>query len=77
MAAKTETPLQLTAIAAFESVSPVLLGYIFDVPVDLARSAAAYRHDQDIPELGELAFEVLARTQPAPKQSWIKRLLGV
>ena len=77
MAAKTETPLQLTAIAAFDSVSPVLLGYIFDVPVDLARSAAAYRHDQDIPELLEMAFEVLARTQPVPRQSWFKRMLGV
>jgi hypothetical protein len=55
----------------------VEVDHIFDVPVELARSVAGYRHDQDIPELGELAFEVLARSQPAPKESWIKRLLGV
>lgn len=49
---------------------------IFDVPVELARSEVGYRHDQDISELSKLAFEILARTQPSPKASWFKRLLG-
>jgi hypothetical protein len=51
--------------------------YIFDVPVELACSATGYRHDQDIPELRGAAFEVLARTQAAPKQPWFRRLFGV
>jgi hypothetical protein len=50
--------------------------YIFDAPVELAHSVVGYRHDQDIPELGALGFEVLARLQPAPKASWFRKLLG-
>lgn len=51
--------------------------FVFDVPVELARSVAGYRHDHDIPELSKLAFEVLTRAQPPPKKSLFKKLLGV
>lgn len=50
---------------------------IFDVPVELAYSLTGYRHGQDIPEFRGVAFEILARTQPASKQPWFRRLLGV
>ena len=49
---------------------------VFDVPVELARSVTGYRHDQDIPELAKVAFEVLVSTQPPLKKSWFKKLLG-
>jgi hypothetical protein len=51
--------------------------YIFDVPVELARSVTGYRHDQNIPGLQGIKFEVLVRNQPGPKQPWFKKLFGV
>ena len=51
--------------------------FVFDVPVELARAVTGYRHDQDIPELSSVAFEVLTRTHPQPKTPWFKKLLGV
>jgi hypothetical protein len=50
--------------------------FIFDVPVEVARSVAGYRHDEDIPELSKLVFQVLARTQPHRKVPWFKKLFG-
>ena len=37
--------------------------YIFDIPVELARTVTGYRHDRNI-GLPKDAFEVLVRTHP-------------
>ena len=47
--------------------------YLFDIPVETARSVAGYRHDEDVPGLSGEVFEVLAR--PGKPSFW-KRLLG-
>ena len=55
--------------------------YIFDVPVELAKTLTGYRHDADIPGTGGHPFEVLAQTSASPPASgerppfW-KRLFG-
>jgi hypothetical protein len=52
---------------------PGEVDYIFSIPVEMAKSVAGYRHDQDVPGLTGDVFEVLA----APKKpSLFKRLLG-
>jgi len=66
--------------------------YIFDIPVETARSLVGYRHDQDIPGMSGEVFQVLAEIEPinpvappAPanqpsspgrKQSFLKKLFG-
>ncbi|MFI5458361.1 MAG: hypothetical protein ACHRXM_23270 [Isosphaerales bacterium] len=51
--------------------------YIFDVPVQLAESLTGYRHDQDIPGLGDRPFEVLVAASVKPERSSLwKRLFG-
>ena len=47
--------------------------YLFDIPVETARSVAGYRHDEDVPGLSGDIFEVLA---PPKKPSLFKRLFG-
>ena len=51
--------------------------YIFDVPVELARSFTEYRHDIDTPGLAADAFEVLEPISPTGgKSSFFRRLFG-
>jgi hypothetical protein len=45
--------------------------YLFDIPVETARSVAGYRHDEDVPGLSGELFEVLAA--PDERSFW-KRL---
>lgn len=55
--------------------------YLFDVPVEWARTITGYRHDAEFPGVDDAPFEVLAATESAPPDStakkpiW-KRLLG-
>ena len=44
--------------------------YLFDIPVEMARSVAGYRHDEDVPGLSGAVFEVLA---PPKEPSFLKR----
>jgi hypothetical protein len=46
--------------------------YLFDIPVETARSVAGYRHDEDVPGLSGDVFEVLA--PPNDERSFLKRL---
>jgi hypothetical protein len=46
--------------------------YLFDIPVETARSVAGYRHDEDVPGLSGSVFEVLA--PPPDERSFLKRL---
>lgn len=47
--------------------------YIFDIPVETAKSVVGYRYDQDVPGLSADVFEVLT----APKKpSFVRKLLG-
>ena len=63
------------------SISKIGCDYVFDIPVETARSLTGYRHDQDIPGLTGEAFEVLAGdvlrvpAQQARPSFW-KRLFG-
>jgi hypothetical protein len=55
--------------------------YIFDVPVELAQSLTGYRHDADIPGVGDHPFEVLTQTSAGssasgPRPSFFRRLFG-
>lgn len=57
--------------------------YVFDVPVEVARSFTDYRYDKDAPGLIGDAFEVLeshrppsTRKTPAPTKSFFQRLFG-
>jgi hypothetical protein len=51
--------------------TPQSCDYIFDVPVETARSIIGYRHDQDVPGLSGEVFEVLAK-----KSTFLRRLFG-
>ena len=44
--------------------------YMHDVPVELARSIATFRHDQDISNPGQQPFEVLTRGAAAARPWW-------
>ena len=48
--------------------------YIFDIPVETARSVVGYRYDQDVPGLNGDVFEVLSCS--SKKSSFFKRLFG-
>ena len=48
--------------------------YIFDIPVELAKSLTGYRHDANVTTVDEKGFEVLEIAEPPPKQSWFQRL---
>jgi len=50
--------------------------YIFDIPVELAKSLTGYRHDADVITADEKGFEVLEIAEPPPKQSWFQRVFG-
>jgi len=45
--------------------------YVFDIPVETARSVVGYRHDDDVPGLSGDVFEVLA--PPPDTRSFFKR----
>ena len=45
--------------------------YIFDIPVETARSVTGYRHDEDVPGLSGDVFEVLA---PPDERAFLKKL---
>lgn len=47
--------------------------WLFEIPVETARSVVGYRHDADVPGLSGEVFEVLVRPQ---KPSFFKRLFG-
>ena len=49
--------------------------YIFDVPVETARSIVGYRHDEDVAGLSGDVFEVLVDATPK-KASFFKKLFG-
>jgi hypothetical protein len=72
-----EPPPQFAAIRDELSAKdvPKECDYLFDIPVETARSVAGYRHDEDVPGLSGEVFEVLeAVVQKKP--SFFKRLLG-
>ena len=55
--------------------------FLFDVPVELARSLVGYRHDKDVPGLSGAVFGLLLGDVPGPsappkKPSLLKRLFG-
>jgi len=49
--------------------------HVFDLPAQLAKKLTGFRHDEDVPGLGDEPFEVL---EPAKGSSWnpLKRLFG-
>jgi hypothetical protein len=52
--------------------------YIFDIPVALAESLTGYRHDGQIPDIGEQGFEVLqAKEGAGRRKTWLARLLDM
>jgi hypothetical protein len=59
-------------IVAEQAADDGACDYFFDIPVETARSAAGYRHDEDVPGLSGEVFEVLAA--PPHEQSFLKRL---
>jgi hypothetical protein len=54
--------------------------YIFDIPVETAKSVTGFRYDEDVPGLTGEVFQVLAEVAPpdarSKKQSFLKRLFG-
>lgn len=57
--------------------------YIFDVPVELAKSFSNYRHDMDIPGIASDSFDVLESLRPPAsnrgtpkKKSFLQRLFA-
>lgn len=51
--------------------------YIFDAPISLAHALTGFRHDIDVPGLGDDPFEVLICTNPPHnRKGWIERLFG-
>jgi hypothetical protein len=71
-----EPPAEFAAIrdriVAEQAADDGTCDYLFDIPVETARSAAGYRHDEDIPGLSGEVFEVLA--PPPDERSFLKRL---
>jgi hypothetical protein len=69
-----EPPPELAAIRdqkfAEQAAGDSDCDYLFDIPVETARSVAGYRHDQDVPGLSGDVFEVLA---PPYEPSFLKR----
>jgi hypothetical protein len=53
------------------------VGHIFDIPVEIVAQLIGYRHDRVMPEMEDMAFEVLAPTATTTKRSLLRRLLGV
>lgn len=51
-----------------------MVDFVFDIPVEIAKSVAGYRHDEDVPGLSGEVFEILEST--APKKSFMKRSFG-
>lgn len=71
-----ELPAEFAAIRdrkfAEQAADDGTCDYLFDIPVETARSAAGYRHDEDVPGLSGAVFEVLA--PPPDERSFWKRL---
>ena len=61
-------PEDFTAIRdeLFASQTDESCDYIFDIPIETARSLTGYRHDQDIPGLIGEVFEVLSEIKEGP-----------
>jgi len=74
---KGEPPPEFAAIrdGLLAKKTPDTCDYIFDIPVEIARSVTSYRYDQDVPGLSGKAFEVLVDGAPK-KASFFKRLFG-
>ena len=71
-----EPPPEFTAIRdALLSKSKPGVDYIFDIPVETAKSVTGYRHDEDVPGLSGDIFEVLENV-PSQKPPLFKRLFG-
>lgn len=68
---------RLRAAQAADGGEKAKVDHIFDIPVELVAQLTGYRHDREMPELGDSAFEVLTTTDATPKRSWLKRLWGV
>ena len=71
-----EPPATFAAIRdgmfAEQAVGDCDVDYVFDIPVETARSVTGYRHDEDVPGLSGDVFEVLA--PPTDERSFLKRL---
>jgi hypothetical protein len=71
-----EPPAEFAAIRdrklAEQAAGDGTCDFLFDIPVETARSAAGYRHDEDVPGLSGEVFEVLA--PPPDERSFLKRL---
>jgi len=70
-----EPPPQFAAIRdrnfAEQAAADRDVDWLFDIPVETARSVTGYRHDEDVPGLSGDVFEVLA---PPNERSFLKRL---
>ena len=55
---------QLRARQQLADKSKRRVDFIFDVPVELARSIVGYRYDRDVPGISGKAFEVLVGGSP-------------
>ena len=49
--------------------------YIFDIPVEIAKSITGYRHDAIVTTVDERGFEVLRIDEPPPNLSWFHWVL--
>jgi hypothetical protein len=47
--------------AAQELAEPDDVDYVFDIPLDLAKSIVGFRHDQINPEIDDTSFRALAK----------------
>jgi hypothetical protein len=66
---------QLQAKQAVANATKERVDYIFDIPVEVARSITGYRHDHPFPGNPETMFEILLSTRPE-RRPWWKRFLG-
>ena len=48
--------------------------YLFEIPLQVAKSLVGFKHDEDCPHLAEKPFVVLSR--PAAKKGFLSRLMG-
>jgi hypothetical protein len=53
--------LRARCFAAQESAEPDDVDYVFDIPLDLAKSIVGFRHDQINPEIDDTSFRALAK----------------
>ncbi len=86
VAVEGELPAGSSAIRARLEADQVRAGgeraavdYLFDVPIEIAKSVTGFRHDEDVTSSEAAPFEVLARTstgKAAERRPWWRSLLG-